>query len=107
MEEENSAASASDGETEKVSSVEGNKEESLQEMTETSVSTAVSASAEQWDEEEKVEVKGDRELDEEEDESGEDEENDGESKTKKCLGHWESEVRMLDSFLNSLKKIRK
>lgn len=107
MEQENSAASASNGEMEKVSSVEGNKEESLQKMAETSASTAVSTSAEECDEEEKMEVKGDRETDEEEDETGEDEENDGESKTKKCLGHWESEVRMLRNFLNSFKNIRK
>lgn len=90
MEEEENSASEED--MRKVSSLEGNKE-SVQELTETSETTAVPA--EDQGEEETKEDEGDPVTEEEEEETVDDEENDEESKTKKCLGHWESEVTFL------------
>lgn len=85
-EEEEGSASASDEDMRKVSSVEGNKE-SVQELTEMFDTTVVPA--EDQTGEEALEDQG------EEEETGEEEEKHEESKTKKCLGHWESEVSFL------------
>ncbi|KAM4718147.1 uncharacterized protein FYW61_016042 [Anableps anableps] len=101
------AASVSDGGMEKLITVEGKKEEFLQE-TMTMETTVAYRTAGRTDTEEEVEAgdeveEGDGKDEEEEEEAGdeveegdgkdeEEEEEEEETKTKKSLGHWESEA---------------
>ncbi|MED6273160.1 hypothetical protein CHARACLAT_003846 [Characodon lateralis] len=90
-----SAASVSDGGMEKMLTVEGKKEEFLQETVETSGTTVVYKTAGRMDTEEKVEAGQEEETKKDEDEAEEDEEEneeEEEAKAKKCLGHWVSEA---------------